>query len=81
MLVKLAKWGNSLGVRIPAAFADEIGAAENSTVELSIKGHCLVLEPVTDLPAYDLDELVAQITEENRHDEIKTGHARGGEFS
>ncbi len=81
MRVKFAKWGNSIGVRIPAAFAAEIGAAENTIAELSVEGRRLVLEPVTKLPVYDLDELVAKITDENRHHETSTGHAVGNEFS
>jgi antitoxin MazE len=81
MLVKFAKWGNSIGVRIPAAFAGEIGITENSTAELSLEGRRLVIERVTEFPVFDLDELVAKITDENRHAEVRTGHARGNEFS
>jgi antitoxin MazE len=80
MLVKFAKWGNSLGVRIPAALAAEIGAAENGTAELSIEGGKLVLAPVPEVPVFNLDELVAKITDENRHEEVQTGPARGNEF-
>jgi antitoxin MazE len=80
MIVKFAKWGNSLGVRIPATFASELGVSENSTAELSVQGRRLVLEPVAEAPVFDLDELVAKITDENRHDEAPTGAARGNEF-
>jgi antitoxin MazE len=80
MLVKFAKWGNSIGVRIPAAIAGEIGVMENTSAELTVQGHCLVLEPVTEVPVFDLDELVAKITDENRHEEIRTGFAAGNEF-
>lgn len=81
MLVKFARWGNSIGVRIPAAFAGEIGATENGTAELSIEGRKLILEPVAEIPTFDLNELVAKITDANRHDEIESGRARGNEFS
>ncbi|HXY98867.1 MAG TPA: AbrB/MazE/SpoVT family DNA-binding domain-containing protein [Stellaceae bacterium] len=80
MIVKFAKWGNSIGVRIPAAFAEEVGAIENGTAELSIEGRKLVLTPVEEIPTFDLDELVAKITDANRHEEISTGHAVGAEF-
>jgi antitoxin MazE len=79
--VQLAKWGNSLAVRIPATYAKEIGAAENSQAELTVENGRLVLEPVHDLPQFDLDLLVGQITDENRHEEISTGAALEGEFS
>ena len=80
MLVQLAKWGNSLAVRIPAAYAKEIGVFENSQAELAIEDGRLVLTPARDAAQFDLDKLVAQITDENRHDEIGTGPSLGDEF-
>ena len=80
MLVQVAKWGNSLAIRIPAAYAKAIGACENSKAELSLEGGKLVLKPIRDIPHYDLDSLIDQITDENRHDEIKTGPVLGDEF-
>ncbi len=80
MRVKFAKWGNSIGIRIPAAFAAEIGATENGSAELSVQGKCLVLEPVTGVPVFDLDALVAKITDDNRHGEVPSGNAVGNEF-
>ena len=81
MQVKFAKWGNSLGVRIPAAFAGEVGAIENGAAELTVVSGKLVLEPIEEVPVFDLDELVSKITDENRHPEVPSGHARGNEFS
>lgn len=81
MLVQLGKWGNSLAVRIPAAYAKEIGAAENSRAELSIENGRLVLTPLRDVADFDLDNLISQITDENRHQEVATGAALGDEFS
>ena len=37
--------------------------------------------PAREVAYYDLDALIAQITDENRHDEILTGLAVGEEFS
>ncbi len=31
-------------------------------------------------PSYDLDELLSQVTEDNRHEEVWTGRAVGNEF-
>jgi antitoxin MazE len=76
-----AKWGNSLALRIPAAYAREIGACENGQAELTIEGGKLVVAPLNQTPEFDLDALVAQITDGNRHEEIGTGPALDGEFS
>jgi antitoxin MazE len=80
VLVQLAKWGNSLAVRIPAAYAKTIGAREGGKAELSIEDGKLVLKPVPDVPHFDLATLVARITDENRHQEIETGSPVGVEF-
>ena len=80
MELMVSKWGNSLAVRIPAAYAKEIGATENSKAELSIEAGKLIVKPLPDTPEFDLDALVSQITDDNRHDEVDTGTAVGREF-
>lgn len=81
MIVRLAKWGNSLAVRIPAACAREIGAMDDGKAELTIEDGKLVLRPLSEDDTFDLDVLLAGITDENRHDEVKTGAAVGAEFA
>jgi antitoxin component of MazEF toxin-antitoxin module len=41
----------------------------------------LVVAKLDDAPSFDLNELVARITDGNRHQEIDTGSALGDEFS
>lgn len=44
MIGHVNKWGNSLGVRIPRAIAQQLGITKGSTVELFVKsGHELVI--------------------------------------
>ena len=81
MLIHFAKWGNSLALRIPAAHARQIGAYENGRAELTVENGKLVVVPIEPSPEFDLDELVAQITDDNRHDEVSTGAALGSEFA
>lgn len=80
MIVRIVKWGNSLAVRIPAAHARELGLAENTKAELSVRNGRLVLTTLDEAPSFDLDALVTQITDENRHAEIETGLAVGEKF-
>lgn len=72
--------GNSLAVRIPAAYAKAIGAREHGKAELSIEDGRLVLRPVSEVDHYDLDALLAEITDGNRHDEIETGPPVAAEY-
>jgi antitoxin MazE len=77
MRARIQKWGNSLALRIPRAFAKEAHLEPNSEVEVSLVEGKLILVPVEPEPT--LDDLLAGITEENIHREIETGPAVGRE--
>jgi antitoxin MazE len=82
MKVAFLKWGNSLALRVPKAFADEIGASDGKAAEMSVSNGKLVIEIARTRRRrrrYALDELVAGITPDNRHDEIEWGSAVGNE--
>ena len=78
MLTKVQKWGNSIALRIPKAFADEMQIAAETAVEISIEDGRLVISPVGQA-TYALEELVALITSDNLHDEIDWGAPVGKE--
>ena len=78
METRVQKWGNSLALRIPKPFASQIGLEPNSPVELSLRGTELIIAPVKS-PGLKLDDLLAQVTEQDLHDEVNTGPAVGGE--
>jgi antitoxin MazE len=78
MLTRVKKWGNSLAVRIPKPFADEVGLEQNTPVEVSLVSGKLVIVPVLE-SALSLDQLLAQVTEDNLHSEVDTGPAVGKE--
>ena len=79
MITSVAKWGNSLALRIPTAFAREISVREGISVDISVTNGALLVRPVEDAHIYDLDALLGGITEENRHGEIATGKSVGNE--
>ncbi len=81
MITQLAKWGNSVALRIPSAYARDLNVSERCNVDVTIVSGALVVRPVEVDQKYDLSELVSGITEENLHDEIGTGNAVGGEFA
>jgi antitoxin MazE len=80
MRLQFARWGNSVALRIPHAFAQELDAAPGRPAEATILHGKLIVEPVEDVPVYTLDELLEGMTEENLHGEVMTGHAVGNEF-
>jgi antitoxin MazE len=76
---QVTKWGNSLALRIPGAYAKQIGVEEGRPVDIDVADGKLVVTPVSDQPAYDIGELVARMKGAARADEIDTGEPRGDE--
>ncbi len=65
-----------MAVRIPKPYALEIGLKQNSLIDVTIVDGKLVLEPVSEAK-YTLDDLLANVTEDNLHHEVDTGSAVG----
>lgn len=78
MRAKIQKWGNSLAVRIPKALAEMVEFSDGREVELSVEEGRMIVQ-LAPTRRYTLEELVAGITAENRHDEIGTGSSVGNE--
>lgn len=78
MRTKIQKWGNSLGLRIPKAFAEEAGVSAGSEVILAIIEGGLIVRPAHPRK-YSLDELLQRVTAENCHADVASGAAVGRE--
>ena len=78
MKTRVQRWGNSLAVRIPKTFAEEVGLKDDSPVEMRLFKGGLLLEPA---PVWGpgLNELLEGVTEDNLHGEIGSGQAQGRE--
>jgi antitoxin MazE len=79
MKVVVKKWGNSASVRIPASIMAAAALSLDQAVDVREEAGRIVIEPIREA-AFELDDLVAGITEENRHDPVETGAPRGREF-
>jgi antitoxin MazE len=77
MRTRIAKWGNSLGLRIPKAFTADAGLTDGAEVEITLEGGRILITPVG--KEYRLGELVDRITKDNRHDETDWGRPVGNE--
>jgi antitoxin MazE len=76
---QISKWGNSLAIRIPKSFAEEIHLEADTPVELSLEDGKLVIKPLG-TPKWTLEELLAGVTDDNIHQEIGTGLPMGKEL-
>lgn len=78
MRTKVQKWGNSLAVRIPKTFAEEVGLTDDTAVEMRLVKGGLLVEPAP-VWGVTLDDLLDDVTDENTHAEVDWGPARGKE--
>ena len=78
MKTRVQKWGNSLGLRIPKSFAEEIGVEPGSEVDLSVQDGELIARPRR-RPRYALESLLRGVTARNLHKEIEAGEPVGKE--
>ncbi|MEO5589068.1 MAG: AbrB/MazE/SpoVT family DNA-binding domain-containing protein [Gemmatimonadaceae bacterium] len=77
MVTTVQRWGNSLAVRIPKAFADQARLSEDTDVEISIDGDRIILAPAQ--REWKLHDLVSKISPSNTHGETDWGDRKGNE--
>ncbi|PSB27498.1 AbrB/MazE/SpoVT family DNA-binding domain-containing protein [Stenomitos frigidus] len=78
MVATVARWGNSLAIRLPQHLVKEIQLTEGVEIDLVVIDGNLVIKPRI-RKRYSLDELISAITPENLHTEVETGVAVGNE--
>ena len=78
MRARVQKWGNSLGIRIPKAMAQEAAVAADSEVEITSKDGKIVISPLR-RKSFSLRQLLSKVTAANIHGEIESGHPVGKE--
>lgn len=76
MQAQVQKWGNSLGVRIPKAYAVQLGVTPGVSVTMEVRHGALLVRPKA---RYRLADLLAEISPRNLHAEMPTGLVRGRE--
>lgn len=65
MTTKIQKWGNSLAVRIPNEFAENLNWQAGSVVGFKQLGNKIII--TSSRPKYTLEDMVKNITKKNRH--------------
>jgi antitoxin MazE len=56
MQIKLQKWGNSLGIRIPSSIINELKLKENDLLNAAIKENKIVIDKNSHKSIYELFE-------------------------
>jgi antitoxin MazE len=78
MQVRVARWGNSLGVRIPKHLAERAGLREGARVEVEAEADRIVIARAR--PRYRLAELLQGMTPEAMREAFDWGPDRGREI-
>lgn len=74
----IRKWGNSPALRLNVSIMKAAAFDLEQRVSIKATKGRIVIEPITKLD-YNLADLVAAISAENRHDEVSFGPAVGNE--
>jgi antitoxin MazE len=78
MQVRVARWGNSFGVRIPKQIAERAGLREGARVEIEAETDRVVITRAR--PSYRLAELLQGMTPEAMREAFDWGPDRGREI-
>lgn len=79
MQVTMRKWGNSIGVRIPAGILTELNLSAEKKVDVRAEAGRIIIEPIIETQE-TLEQLLGQITPDNLHSEIDFGQPVGKEL-
>jgi antitoxin MazE len=78
MQVHVARWGNSLGLRIPKAIAQRVGLREGASVDVEVEGDRIVVSRAR--PRYVLAELLKGMTPQAMREAFDWGPDKGREI-
>jgi antitoxin MazE len=83
MKVKVTRWGNSLGVRLPKSAAETAGVRAGTELDLTVEGGGFHLRSVGKTSAQLLEEMIAEMKRlgpENEPETVVWGPNRGSEI-
>lgn len=79
MTTKIQQWGNSLALRIPKSFAEEVRLGRGAEVSLSIDRGRLIVKASPKKSRPTLSALLKKINKSNLHSEVSSGRPAGRE--
>ncbi|HJM50886.1 MAG TPA: AbrB/MazE/SpoVT family DNA-binding domain-containing protein [Alphaproteobacteria bacterium] len=77
MKTAIAKWGNSLAVRLPRHLTEGVNLSEGSPVEIRVEGQNLLI--CATRPRQKLSDLLRKHQASQQHDEVDWGQPKGDE--
>ena len=78
MRTHIARWGNSLALRLPKSMTTSLRLQEGAAIEIIETETGIVLQPVK--KQHSLKALLMELRPEQLHKDVGTGAARGNEI-
>ena len=83
MKVKISRWGNSLGLRLPKAAVEAIGLTPGAEVDVTIEGRDLRVRSPQPITHYRLEDIIAEMDRlgpQNEPESVDWGPNLGAEI-
>ncbi len=80
MPTTVQRWGNSLGIRVPKAIAEQVNLSTGTEVEFDTTGGVLTVRPTRGRRRLKLADLLARMKPRHRHGELHKDRPRGREI-
>jgi len=77
MRATIAKWGNSLALRLPRQVVEKANMKEGAIVDIAVRAGVLVIKPMRQ--RYELSDLLTNHESKHRHMAVRWGTRRGEE--
>lgn len=77
--LNIKQWGNSLGIRLPAAIAKAVGLKVDQCVEIAVKGQAVIITPCKEKPLTLEDRLARFDPHKHSTEEMVSDKPRGAE--
>jgi antitoxin MazE len=78
MVTAVKRWGNSLGIRIPKAIAQQLNISDGANISINVNNDLIEISKVPQ--KMTLKDKLQSITPENLHSEVSTGTPVGNEI-
>lgn len=80
MHVKIQKWGNSQGLRVPKSILNQTNLMLGDEVSLTVEDGAILISPIRkQRPKYDINDLVKRIPKDYKFEELDWGRPVGKE--
>lgn len=78
-ILDIKRWGNSLGVRLPAGVAREAHLRVNQRVRITVEGNSVVIVPAEDVPTTLEQRLASYDPVRHGGEQMETSEVLGAE--